>query len=71
MMARESVIEHSLTYQGPLQPASQLDECPEHPEVDFPNQWDLGFGYDGGGYGQYRKCRLCKRVFRKVDIRDA
>ena len=66
MATKATVIESGLSHQGPIKPESRAIECPDHPD----EKWDIGFGYDGGGFGHYRKCRKCGRVFKKEDIGD-
>jgi hypothetical protein len=43
-------------------PEAQAFTCPDHPD----DGWTIGFGYAGGGFGHYKRCKVCKRVFGKV-----
>lgn len=40
--------------------------CESHPDSPFIN----GFGYEGGGFGSYKKCMVCGTVFGKTPARD-
>jgi len=55
------MIESGLTNQGIVRPESTTPVCPDHPEAN----WETGFGFDGGGFGSYRKCKECGRIFHK------
>jgi hypothetical protein len=41
-------------------------QCAEHPDAG----WHVGLGYAGGGYGHYKVCRECDRVYAKVAVKD-
>lgn len=41
-------------------------ECIYHPDEGY----DIGVGYAGGGFGSYKRCRVCRRVFSKVKMKD-
>jgi len=45
---------------------AELPRCPEHPEEAS----HAGFGYAGGGYGPYRICNICDKVFGKRSAKD-
>lgn len=44
-----------------VMPSATALQCADHPDAP----WDPGFGYAGGGFGDYRICRECRRVFGK------
>ena len=66
LKTKRASVESGLTYQGPITEEARIPQCPEHPD----HPWNLGFGYDGGGFGHYRICQGCGRVFAKVDISE-
>jgi hypothetical protein len=41
-------------------------QCIHHPDEGY----TIGLGYAGGGFGAYQRCRVCRRVFGKVAMRD-
>ena len=56
-------------------PEAEAHECVNHPE--FPEDPDeptpgftIGVGYAGGGFGRYKRCRVCRRVFDKKPMKD-
>lgn len=48
-------------------PEAQVLVCPEHPEA----RWVAGFGYAGGGFGGYKVCVECDRIFAKRKVSNA
>lgn len=56
-------------------PEAQATECADHPEFptdpdEKPPGFTIGVGYAGGGFGQYKRCGICKRVFAKTALKD-
>lgn len=60
----DTSIQSGLTYQGPLSQEAERVVCADHPDARSRD----GFGYDGGGFGPYKKCCECGRVFGKKDM---
>ena len=50
-------------------PEATAFECPDHPVIDEEG-FTTGVGYCGGGFGQYKRCRVCRRVYAKVALKD-
>lgn len=65
-MTDDHSIKSSLTDQGPMSQETTMPVCVDHPD----GKYRTGFGYDGGGFGGYKKCRECGRVFAKTEARD-
>ena len=47
-------------------PEAQHFECVDHPGEGFV----IGVGYAGGGFGSYKRCRVCRRVYSKLPLKD-
>lgn len=50
-------------------PEATALECVDHPEADMEG-FTTGVGYAGGGFGRYKRCRVCRRVYGKVALKD-
>lgn len=50
-------------------PEATAHECVDHPEADLEG-FTTGVGYAGGGFGQYKRCRVCRRVYAKTALKD-
>lgn len=49
-------------------PEATAPECIYHPEID--SGFTIGLGYAGGGFGSYKRCRTCRRVYAKTKVKD-
>ena len=50
-------------------PEATAIECPDHPMETEPG-FTIGVGYCGGGFGRYKRCGVCRRVFNKMPMKD-
>ena len=49
-----------------IMPEAEALTCVDHPDE---TSFSIGMGHAGGGFGSYKRCGVCRRVYAKTAVK--